>query len=103
MDQRGDHMQMNSDYFEIQKWMLQTVRAEKTDGENGVICLVSISPSWVMVLKLSQIVYVFQFCAEFSKFLTLFTDWCKISSLYLAPVRNYWTWTKTIPQEKWFF
>ena len=33
--------------------MLQTVRGEKVD-KNGVICLVSMLPSWVMVLKLSK-------------------------------------------------
>ena len=26
MDQRRDHMKMNFDYFQIQKWMLQTVK-----------------------------------------------------------------------------
>ena len=31
MDQTGDHMKMNFEYFEIQKWMLQTVKAEKVD------------------------------------------------------------------------
>ena len=34
--------------------MLQTVRAEKADEKNGVICLVAKFPSWVMVLKLSK-------------------------------------------------
>ena len=34
--------------------MLQTVRAEKVDEKNGVICLVSKFPSWVMVFKLSE-------------------------------------------------
>ena len=29
--------------------------------------------------------------------------WCKISSLYLAPVSNYWTWTKTTSQRKRYF
>ena len=29
--------------------------------------------------------------------------WCKISSLYLAPVSNYWTWTKTTSQKKRYF
>ena len=29
--------------------------------------------------------------------------WCKISSLYLVPVPNYWTWTKTTGQKKRFF
>ena len=28
---------------------------------------------------------------------------CKILSPYLVPVPNYWTWTKTTPQKKWFF
>ena len=31
------------------------------------------------------------------------THWCKISGLYLVPVRNYWTWTKITPQKKQFF
>ena len=38
-------MQMNIDYYQIQKLMLQTVRAEKVDGENGVICQIPIFPS----------------------------------------------------------
>ena len=54
MDQRGGHMNMNFDYFQIQKWMLQTVRAEKVDVKNVVICLVSMFPSWAMVLKLPK-------------------------------------------------
>ena len=45
MDQRGEHMKMNFDYFQIQKRMLQTVRAEKADEENVVICQVSMFPS----------------------------------------------------------
>ena len=27
----GDHMKMNFEHFQIQKWMLQTVRVEKVD------------------------------------------------------------------------
>ena len=38
MDQMGDHIKMNFEYFQIQKWMLQTVRAEKIDEKNWVIC-----------------------------------------------------------------
>ena len=34
--------------------MLQTVRAEKVDEKNGVICLASIFSSRVMVIKLSK-------------------------------------------------
>ena len=45
MDQRGGHMKMNFDQFQIQKLMLQTVRAEKVDEKNLVICLASMFPS----------------------------------------------------------
>ena len=47
-------MKMNFEYFQIQKWMLQTVRLAKKDEKNGVICLVSMFFLWVMVLKLSK-------------------------------------------------
>ena len=58
---------MNFDYFQIQKWMLQTVRAENVDEKNGVICLVSKFPFWVRVCKLSKKVHFLQFCADLSK------------------------------------
>ena len=35
--------------------------------KNGVICLVSMFPSWVMVLKLSKKVYFLQFCTDLKK------------------------------------
>ena len=35
-------MKINFDYFQIQKLMLQTFRAEKLDKKYGVISLVSI-------------------------------------------------------------
>ena len=60
MDQRGDHMKMNFDYFQIQKWLLQRVRAEE-------VSLVSMFSSWVMVRKLSKKMHFLQFCAEPSK------------------------------------
>ena len=43
MDQRrgGDLMKMNFDNFQIQKWISQTVTAQKADEKNGVICAVS--------------------------------------------------------------
>ena len=47
--------------------MLQTVRVEKVDEKNGVICLVSMFPSWVMVFKLSKKGHFLQFCADLSK------------------------------------
>ena len=53
MDQKKDHMKMNLKYFQIQKGMLETVTPEKVDEKNGVICLVSRFPFWVMVIKFS--------------------------------------------------
>ena len=50
-------MKMNFEYFQIQKWMLQTVRAEKVDEKNGVMCLVFMFPFRVMVFKLSKKVH----------------------------------------------
>ena len=41
---KGGHMKMNFEYFQIQKWILQTVRSEKGDEKNGVICQVSMLP-----------------------------------------------------------
>ena len=58
---------MNFKYFQIQKSILQTVRSKKVDEKNGFICLVSVFPSWVMVLKLSKKVHFLQFCADLSK------------------------------------
>ena len=50
--QRGDLMKINFEYFQIEKCMLQTVRAKKVDEKIGVICLVSMFPSLPMGLKL---------------------------------------------------
>ena len=47
--------------------MSQTIRTEKVDGKNGVICLVSIFPSRVMVRKLSKKVHFFQFWDDLSQ------------------------------------
>ena len=47
--------------------MSQTVRVEKEDAKNVVICLVSIFLSKVIVLKLSKKVHFMQFCADLSK------------------------------------
>ena len=60
-------MKMNFEYFQIQKLVLQTVRSEKVDEKNGIICLVPMFPSWVMVLRLSKKVHFLQFCADLSK------------------------------------
>ena len=68
MNQSGDHIKINFDDFQIKKkWMLQTLRAEKVDEKIGVICLVSMFPTWVMVYKLSKKVHFLQLCVKLSK------------------------------------
>ena len=47
-DQNGpkwEHAKMNFLYFQIPKWMLQTVITEKVNEKNEVVCLVSMFPS----------------------------------------------------------
>ena len=66
MDQRGDSMKMNFEYFQIQKRMLQTIRVEKVDEKNVIVCLFFVFPSWIMVLKLSTKVHFLHICAELS-------------------------------------
>ena len=39
----------------------------KSKWKNGVICLVSMFPSWVIVCTLSKKVHFLQFCADLSK------------------------------------
>ena len=60
-------MEINFDIFQIQKWISPTVRAQKTDEKNGVICLVSFFPYWIMARKLLKIVHFLQICADVSK------------------------------------
>ena len=47
--------------------MLKTVKVEEVDEKNGVICLVSMFPSSVMVLKLSKQVHFLQICTDLSQ------------------------------------
>ena len=68
--------------------MLQTVRAEKVDEKTGVICLISMSPSCVTVLKLSKKVLFLQFCADLSK---------SIKAIYIyASERSHYTLQKMV-------
>ena len=66
MGQRGDTVKINFSNFQMEKWVSETVRARKTDEKNGVIFQIFMSPSWVMILKLSKIVSFLQFFADFS-------------------------------------
>ena len=64
---KGDHIKINFDYFQMKKWMLQTVRAKKVDEKIWVICLVSMFLFWVMVCKLSRKVHFLKFWADLGK------------------------------------
>ena len=68
-------------YFRFQDREWGGKKAPLATSFSPVTCTtVGITPktSWLLVLAL------FPYC-------------CNISSLYLAPVTNYWTWTKTTP------
>ena len=71
MDQSREHTKISFDYFQILKWMLQTVRAENADKKNGVICLVSMFSPWVMVIKFSKKVHFWNFVLPSAKNLSL--------------------------------
>ena len=60
-------MKMNFGNFQIQKWISETVRAQKVDEKNRLFCLISFFPSSVMTLKLPRIVHFLQICAALSK------------------------------------
>ena len=64
--------------------MLQTVKAEKLDEKNGVICLISMFPSWVIVLKLSKRVeftymHLKSLIMQFQKIVLLIMLWLTVS------------------------
>ena len=66
MEQRGNYMKIFFDYFQIQKWMLQTVRAEKVDKKWSYLSSFHVSflryGPWIV-----QNVHFLQLCADLSK------------------------------------
>ena len=52
---KGDHMELNFEGLEIQKWNIPTDRAQRFDEKNGVIRLVIMFTPKVMVFKTSKI------------------------------------------------
>ena len=52
MDQKSDHIEIDFDYFQIQK--VKTVRGGKVYEKHGIICLVSMLSSWGMVPQFSK-------------------------------------------------
>ena len=60
-------MKMNFDISKYKNECYKQLERKKLDEKNGFFCLVSIFPSRVMVLKLSEKVHFLQFCADLSK------------------------------------
>ena len=92
MDQRRDHVKVNFDYFQIQKWMLQTVRAEKVEEKNGVICLVFMFPSWAMVCKLSKKCIFYNFVLTSARNLSLLKQCTYVHLKVLLPLFQKIVW-----------
>ena len=63
----GPHENEFWQFSNTKKWLSQTAQKVDRKNKNGVICLVSFFPSWVMVLKLPKIVHFLQICTDFSK------------------------------------
>ena len=73
--------------------MLQTVKAEKVNEKNGVICLVSMFPFWVMVLKLSKKLQFFlQFFTNLTRNLSLLKQFTHSISKVSSRTFRKWYW-----------
>ena len=56
-----------SSIFKFRNEYCKQLDRKRQKKKNEVICLVSMFPSWAMVLKLSKKVHFLQFCADLSK------------------------------------
>ena len=65
-------------FFKYKSEYHETVRAQKVDEKNGVICLVSFFPSWVTVLKLLKIVHFCKFVLTSERNLNLLNQFIYI-------------------------
>ena len=70
--QRGNPMELNFEYLEIQKRNILMDRAQGDDKKNGVICLVAIFTPTVTVIRKSQIAHFFVFLLMAAKKLSQF-------------------------------
>ena len=59
--QRGNPMELNFEYLEIQKRNILMDWAQRVDKKNGVICLAVIFTPTVTVIRKSQIAHFFVF------------------------------------------
>ena len=79
------------------------LRVEKVDEKDGVICLVSMFPSWVMVLQWTKKVHLLQFCAD----LTMKPKSVKAIYIYVSESSHYtfldnlWTIIQEGNMETW--
>ena len=90
IDQNGRKGRPNKNRFWLfsNRKMNVTVRAEKVDGKNRVICLVSMFSSWVMVLKLCKKVYFFpNFVRTSAKNLSLWNEFTYTRFFYKKRLR----------------
>ena len=60
------NLKMNFKHFQIQKCYKQ-IQQRKSRWKNGAICVVSMFPSWVVILKLSKKVHFFNFVLTSAK------------------------------------
>ena len=70
--QEGEPMKLNFEGLKLQKWNIPTDEKvpidRKVDEKNGVICLVTMFPPGVMVIKMSKMAHFLYFCWQQQKF-----------------------------------
>ena len=65
--QRRNHMELNFEGLEKQKWNIPTDRARRVVKKSGVICLVIMFTPGAMVIKMSKMAHFFVFSVDDSK------------------------------------
>ena len=76
--QRGDHIKLNFEILEMQKWNIPTDKTQRVDEKNGVICFTR----RVIVIRMSKMAPFFVFSADDGK--KSVTVWAKyLSTLYI--------------------
>ena len=54
-------MELNFEGLEMQKWNIPTDRVQRTDEENGVICLIIMFTLQIMAIKTSKMAHFLHF------------------------------------------
>ena len=58
---KGDHMELNFQVLEMQKWTTSTNRVERVYEKSGIIGVVIMFTPWVMVIKMPKMNHFFVF------------------------------------------